>query len=433
MRSKTIVALAAVAAVAMAGCGGGEGGGDTRSGDGPVVLDFWGWGTATPDVVAAWNASHPDVQVRHTDAGGGTDSSAKLLTATRAGDAPDVALVEYATLPAMIVGEVAGDITAYASPIKGEFTDAVWSLTTFNGAVYGVPQDVGPMALIYNQKRFAELGIAVPRTWPEFASAAAAVRAADPESYLATFSPAEFAWLAGLSQQAGAEWWSVNGDAWTVGIADQPSFAVADFWQDLIDRDLIKVQPLLTPEWNTQVNQGKILSWPSALWAPGVIYGVAESQAGQWAMAPLPQWREGDPAVAFQGGSAAVVTTSTEHPTEAAEFAAWINTSPEATAIAISSGKYPASIKGQQAAVTSEPPVLMPQQKDFWAVAAQIAAHTVPEISWGPNVNVAASAFEDAVNRALQEGRPLRDALAETQRVVVDDMRKTGFTVTNQG
>jgi multiple sugar transport system substrate-binding protein len=429
MRSKMIVALAAASAMALAGCGGGDGG----AGDGPVVLDYWGWGTATPDVVAAWNATHPDIQVRHTDAGGGKDSSAKLLTATRAGNAPDVALVEYDTLPAMIVGEVAADITPYVAPIKGEFTDAVWNLTTFKGAVYGVPQDVGPMALVYNQKRFGELGISVPKTWQEFATAAAAVRAADPEAYIATFDAGEFAWLAGLSQQAGSEWWSVDGDAWSVGIADEPSLAVADYWQDLISQDLIKVEPLLTPEWNTKVNQGKILSWPSALWAPGVIYGVAESQAGQWAMAPLPQWREGDPAVAFQGGSAAVVTTSAEHPAEAAEFAAWINTSPEANAIALSSGKYPASIKGQQSAVSSEPPVLMPQQKDFWAVAAQIASHTVPEISWGPDVNVAASAYEDAVNRALREGRPLRDALVETQRVVVDDMRKTGFTVTNQG
>jgi multiple sugar transport system substrate-binding protein len=430
MRSKTIVALAAVSAMALAGCGGG---GEGAAADGPVVLDYWGWGTATPDVVAAWNASHPDIQVRHTDAGGGTDSSAKLLTATRAGDAPDVALVEYGTLPAMIVGDVAADITEYVGPIEGAFTDAVWSLTRFNGAVHGVPQDVGPMALIYNQQRFTELGISVPTTWQEFATAAEAVRAADPDAYIATFDPGEFAWLAGLSQQAGGEWWSVDGDAWTVGIADEPSYAVADYWQDLIDRDLVKVEPMLTPEWNTQVNQGNVLSWPSALWAPGVLYGIAEAQVGQWAMAPLPQWEAGEKAVAFQGGSAVVVTTSSEHPAEAAEFASWINTSDEANAIAISSGKYPASTSGQEAAVSSEPPVLMPQQEDFWAIAADIAAHTVPEISWGPNVNVAASAYEDAVNRAVQEGRPLRDALVETQRVVVDDMRTTGFTVTDQG
>jgi multiple sugar transport system substrate-binding protein len=432
MRSKTIVALAAASAVVLAACGGGGGAGDT-AGDGPVVLDYWGWGTATPDVVAAWNAANPDVQVRHTDAGGGSDSSAKLLTAARAGDAPDVALVEYGTLPAMIVGDVAADITEHVGPVQGDFTDAVWSLTRFNGAVYGIPQDVGPMALVYHQQRFAELGISVPTTWQEFATAAEAVRAADPDAYLATFDAGEFAWLAGLSQQAGGEWWSVDGDTWTVGIADESSFAVADFWQDLIDRDLIKVEPLLTPEWNTQVNEGNILSWPSALWAPGVLHGVAESQVGQWAMAPLPQWTPGDPAVAFQGGSATVVTTSAENPEAAARFAAWINTSDEANAIAISSGKYPASTSGQDAAVASEPPVLMPQQTDFWAIAAQIAADTVPEISWGPNVNVAASAYEDAVNRALQEGRPLREALVETQRVVVEDMRTTGFTVTDQG
>ncbi len=431
MRSKMIALLgvAVTAAAALAGCGGASEAGR----DGPVVLDYWGWAGGTPEMVAAWNAAHPDIQVRHTDAGGGTDSSAKLLTATRAGNAPDVALIEYQTLPAMIVGGVAADITEHVGPVRPAFRDSTWNLTTFNGAVYGVPQDVGPMALLYNQQRFAELGISVPTTWQEFAEAAAAVRAADPDAYLATFAPAEFGMLAGMVQQAGGEWWSVEGEAWRVGIADAPSLAVADYWQDLIDRDLVTVEPLLTPEWNTRLNEGNVLSWPSALWAPGVLYGVAEAQAGQWAMGPLPQWTPGDRRVAYQGGSAVAVTTSSEHPAEAAQFAAWLNSSEEANRLAITKGLYPASISGQAMAVSSASPELMPQQTDFWALAAEIAANTIPEISWGPNVNVASSAFEEAATRAVQEGRPLREALAETQRVVVEDMRKTGFTVLDHG
>jgi multiple sugar transport system substrate-binding protein len=71
----------------------------------------------------------------------------------------------------------------------------------------------------------------------------------------------------------------------------------------------------------------------------------------------------------------------------------------------------------------------MPQQTDYWEVAAEIAANTIPDISWGPNVNVASSAFQDAVANAITNGTPLRDALVETQQVVVDDMTTTGFVV----
>ncbi|WP_456847601.1 ABC transporter substrate-binding protein [Cellulomonas sp. P5_C6] len=434
MRSRLLTAVGVVAATSLAlvGCssGAGDDAGSGESAAGPVTLQYWAWGTAQDPLVDAWNKAHPDIQVKHTDAGGGTDSSAKLLTATRAGNAPDLSVVEYQTLPAMIVGDVAADITKYVGDdVKKSFTDSTWGLTTFNDAIYGVPQDVGPMAFVYNKARLDALGVKVPTTWAEFKTAAEAVHTADPSTYLATFNTTEFGFFAGMAQQAGAKWWSVDGDTWTVGIDDEASKEVADYWQDLIDNDLIKVEDLLTPQWNQEVNAGQILSWPSALWAPGVIYGVAPDMAGQWAMAPLPQWTPGDTAVAYQGGSAVVVTTSSKHPKEAAEFAAWINSSDEGAGIQLDTGQYPASTLGQTKAETSAPPVLMPQQTDFWKLASSIAADTIPSITWGPNVNVASSAFQDAMAKAVENGTPLRDALTATQKVVVDDMKTTGFTV----
>ena len=74
----------------------------TTSG-GPITLEYWAWNESQEQIVTAWNEAHPDIQVKHSDVGGGGDTSAKLVTSTRAGNAPDVALVEYNTLPAMIV------------------------------------------------------------------------------------------------------------------------------------------------------------------------------------------------------------------------------------------------------------------------------------------------------------------------------------------
>lgn len=433
-KTATAVATASALALVLAACSsGGDGdGGAEAEGDGPITLDYWAWGTAQQPMVDAWNAAHPDVQVKLTDAGGGTDSSAKLVTATRAENAPDVAIVEYNTLPAMIVAGVAADISQHVDGLDAEFAPGVWNQVTFDGATYGVPQDAGPQALTYNQARFAELGIEVPTTWEEFATAAEKVREADPEAYITTFAPAEFGGFAGLAQQAGAEWWAVDGDAWSVNFDDESSVAVADYWQDLVDRDLVLAEPLLTPEWNAKLNEGKILSWPAGLWAAGVLYGVAEDSAGDWAMAPLPQWDESESAVAFQGGSAVVVTTSAENPEAAAEFARWMGSSDEAAAAQIEQGQYPASLAGQELTLESEPPLLMPQQDDYWQVAADITKDTIPEISWGPNVNVASSAFQDAMSKAVTNGTPLRDALTETEDVVVADMEKTGFEVTQK-
>ncbi|MFI2105503.1 ABC transporter substrate-binding protein [Isoptericola sp. NPDC019693] len=420
------VAAAAAASLALSACSSGD---VPASGDGPVVLDYWAWGTAQQPMIDAWNAAHPDVQVRHTDAGGGTDSSAKLVTATRADNAPDVALVEYNTLPAMMVAGVVAEITGYTDGLADEYAPGVWNQVSFEGGTYGVPQDAGPQALTYNKARLDELGIDVPTTWDEFAEAAQQVRDADPDAYLTTFAPAEFGGFAGYAQQAGAQWWSVDDARWTVDFDDDASVAVADYWQDLIDRDLVRAEPLLTPEWNAQVNKGEVLSWPTGLWAAGVLYGVAEDTAGDWAMAPLPRWDADDPSVGFQGGSALVVTTSSEHPAEAAEFARWMGTSEEAAAAQIEQGQYPASLAGQEMTLHSDPPLLMPRQEDYWTIAAEITRNTIPEISWGPNVNVASSAFQDAMSKAVTRGTPLRDALTETEEVVVDDMETTGFEV----
>jgi len=429
-RKSLLTAAALSAALVLSACSGGSGSGGEGGGDGPVTLDYWAWGTAQPGLVEAWNAANPDIQVRLTDAGGGTDSSAKLLTSTRAGEAPDVAVVEYQTLPAMIVGDVATDITDLVpQDVTDAFPASTWDLTRFNDAVYGVPQDVGPQALVYNSARLAELGITVPTTWAEFTEAARAVRAADPNAYLATFNPGEFGFFAAMAQQAGASWWEVDGESWSVGIDSSESVAVADYWQQLIDEDLVKVEDLLTPQWNQELNAGQILSWPSALWAPGVISGVAPDMTGQWAMAPMPQWTPGDDRVAYQGGSATIVTTSSDHPEEAAEFAAWINTSQEGADIQLTTGQYPASTLGQTTAEGSAPPELMPQQTDFWTTASGIAQNTIPAITWGPNVNVASSAFQDAMAAAVRDGQPLSSALAQTQQAVVADMEKTGFDV----
>ncbi|WP_043617061.1 ABC transporter substrate-binding protein [Nonomuraea candida] len=423
------VLLAACSSGTNGSGGDGAGGATQAARTGPVTLQFWCWSAGQKEKVAAFNKAHPDIQVRHTDAGGGTDTAAKLLTASRAGNAPDATCLEYQTLPAMIVAGALADISAHTGDIKDAFTPEVWSLTSFDGAVYGVPQDVGPMVMVYNKKRFDELKIEPPKTWRDFAAVAADVRKKDPDAYLATFAPAEFGNFAGLAQQAGSSWWKIEGDTWTVGIADGPSMQVAAFWQDLIDKDLVKAQPLLTPEWNNQLNKGNILSWPSALWAPGVLYGIAEKQAGDWAIAPLPQWTEGDDRVAFQGGSAIAVTKNSKHVQAAATFAKWMNTDKTAYDLQIAAGEYPASLAGQQATTESEPPKLVSGQKDYWQVAAQIAKRTIPHISWGPNVGTAQSAYQDAMAAAVRDKTPLVDALKKTQQVVVDDMKTTGFKV----
>ncbi|MGP4110777.1 ABC transporter substrate-binding protein [Streptomyces sp. 4N509B] len=429
MRRRILGRLGALtgAMALLASCGGG---GDDGGDDGGVVtLDYWCWGETTK--LEEFNATHDDIQVNHTDVGGGTDTATRLLTASRAGNAPDVACVEYQTIPSLIVSDTLVEIDDHAEGLQEQFSPATWNLSSFDGHVYGVPIDIGPMVFLYNRARFEELGIEVPTTWEEFAEVAAEVRDKDPDTYLMTLSSEEFGGFAGMSQQAGGQWWEVENGEWTVGIADESSLEVAEYWQGLLDDDLVQGAPLLTPEWNAQVNRGEILSWPTGVWGPGVIHGIAEEQAGDWAIAPLPHWEADGPGrVPFQGGSALSVTNDRE--VEAAvEFITWMNTSEPALELQIAAGEYPATLAGQEMTSEQPPPPLAGGQEDYWEVAGGAASSTLPNVQWGPNVNLAQSEFRDASSKALRGEGTLPDALRETQSSVVDDMRDDGFEVTN--
>ncbi|MFC7110901.1 ABC transporter substrate-binding protein [Nonomuraea rubra] len=244
---------------------------------------------------------NPNVTVKLSEVGGTTETASKLLAADQAGDTPDVVQIEYRGLPALVVAGAVKDITADVAGAKANVEPNIWAQTTFGGQVYGVPQDIGPMVLTYRKDLFDKFGVKVPATWDEYAEAAAQIRKKDPEAYIASFAANQLEFFAAHAAQAGAQWWSTDGNAWKVGIDGEASLKTADFWQDLVERDLVKVEPLLTPEWNAQVNNGKILSWAAAAWAPSVIYSVAPDTAGKWESAPLPQWTKGQAAVPFLG------------------------------------------------------------------------------------------------------------------------------------
>ncbi|MHC3473527.1 ABC transporter substrate-binding protein [Streptomyces sp. 7R007] len=426
---RTIVAAVAAAAATALLASACSSAGTSTSSDGKVTLQYWAWAPGSAQEVKEFNRTHPDIKVVHTDAGGGEQSSAKLLAAIRAGNAPDLALVENTALPRMIVAGAPLDITDYVSDVRKNYSSGSWAQTTFSGRTYGLPQDVGPMALLYRKDVFDKYGIKAPVTWEDYRKAAARIKARNPKLTMASLSTDGWGWYAAVAAQAGDDWWSVHGDKWTVNIDGANSRKVMDFFQGMFKDGLIAADPILTPTYNQKLNNGTMLSWPSAAWAPGVIYGVAPKTAGKWALAPLPRWNANDPTVSFQGGSSVIVTSKSKHPKQAAEFAKWLNASDTGAKMILNvQNGYPAALSGQKAATAQKPPALMPQQTDYYKVVAGIAKHTRP-VTWGPNTDVAATAFTDAMNAAVHNGTSWADVLTVTQKAVVKDLKKQGFKV----
>ena len=59
-----------------------------------------------------------------------------------------------------------------------------------NGGLWGIPQDTGPMGLLYREDLLGAAGIEPPKTWDDFA-AAETYRTKNPKSYLVNVAPSQ--------------------------------------------------------------------------------------------------------------------------------------------------------------------------------------------------------------------------------------------------
>jgi len=432
---KTFLPLAGVLTAALmmttAACSGSDdkGSGSTTKAGEKVELTYWTWAPNMDKVVEGWNTAHPDIHVTVNKQDGGDPAVTKLLTAIKAGSgAPDVMQAEYQKIPTLVSANALTDISKQAGSLKAKFPDSAWNAVTLGSeALYGVPQDSGPMMFYYRSDVLQKLGLQAPKTWDDYAAAARKVHAANAKQYLGTFSANDPGWFAGLSQQAGASWWGVNGDTWSVAINDANTQKVASYWGGLVQEGVIDNKPMYTPEWNAALNDGTQVGWVSSVWGPGVLEGSAKNTKGKWKAALMPQWDAASPANGNWGGSATSVTSQSKHKAEAAQFIAWLNTDPAGIqALVTQANVYPASV--DSSAALTAPPAFLSDQADFYSIAAESAKITKP-FTYGPDVNVAYSSYNDAFGKAAQSKKAANfpAALATMQQTTVDDMKNTGF------
>lgn len=417
---------AALAGPALTSCGGGPA-------DGPLELTFWAWAPEIEEVVELWNQQNPDVQVVVSRQDAGDAAVTKLLTAIRAKNgAPDLVQAEYQAITSLVSADAIADISGDLDPqTRGHFADGIWDSVNLQGeSVYAIPQDTGPIQFYYRADIFDELGLSAPVTWEDYAEAARVINAADPEMYLGTFSSTDPGLFVGLAQQAGASWWQIDGENWSVAIDEEPTQRVARFWGELVEEGVIGNEPMYTPQWNAALNNGTQVGWVSAVWAPGVLEGNAGTTEGNWAMAPIPQWDAAEAATGNWGGSSTAVTTQTPHREAAVRFAEWLNTSPDGVqALVTESAVFPADqIQADDA--LAEPPGFFAHQGDFYELSTS-NAESVQPFTFGPNVNVTYSLFSDAFAQATQarSAQAFTEAITTLQQGTVADLENQGYVL----
>lgn len=408
---------------------------ETRSATAPgtvVQLTYWNWAPHIEEVVAIWNKKNPGIQVTVSRAAGPLEIVPKLIAADRAGTPPDVTNVTYQDLPALVVNGLVADLTREMAPNKSKISDVAWSLVNFGGTTWATPQGTSPMMFYYREDLFKQFGLEVPKTWDEFAATAKKLHATDATRHLATFPTADPGLFAALTHQVGANWWSLDGDTWTVDIANPATKRVAQYWGDLIAGDAIATSQVWSPEWSAAMAEGRLLGFLSAVWAPPLINNIAPATLGKWNVAPLPRWTEGAGAKfsgGVMGGSATAVSAKGKNQEAAKRFALWITNDPEALEAYVRLiNIWPARLEARELPILKQAPAFIPQRADFYAMATAIDFET-PKVSWGPNVSTAFDAFRNAFGAAVKKKAGFVEALETVQRTTVRDMKAQGYPV----
>ncbi|MEV4612734.1 sugar ABC transporter substrate-binding protein [Kitasatospora sp. NPDC049258] len=436
LRLAAASAAAALGVTLLTACGsdGGQRPADRASDGRPVTLTFWGWAKGTKDVVAAFNAAHPDIQVTFEEIpSGNAGGYAKISNAVKAGNAPDVFNIEYPQLPDFVSQGAVQDISKLVpADLKARYLPQSIQLTTLGGATWALPLDAAPQAFYYRKDLFDRAGITPPKTWEEFRTAAGKLKQADPATRIATFFPDDPTTFEAMSWQAGAHWFGTVGDSWKVDLNGADSKRAADYWQQLIDQDLVRVNTSFSQQWTASLQKGETAGYLGASWGGGVLKSTLPEAAGTWAVAPMPTW-DGTPASGMLGGTTFAVSKDSKKAKAAVEFARWATTTPEGIQARIASGTssvYPAApelVPVARAAFTTD----FYGGQDVYAVYADAAKSIRPDWTWGPVMGATNNALKDSFGKlAAQGGGSVPQSLDAAQQATLAELKNRGLKVT---
>lgn len=436
---------ALVTVIATAACGGGDSAAtDQNTGDPDhAELLFWGWdsGNTMADLIADFEKDNPGITVKFNSTGTASDTQTALSNAVAAGNgAPDVVMLEDPTVTQFAVTGDLVDLSAFnAQDEADKFVSGPWNKLQMDGKPYAMPIDSGPEMFFYNKAVFDKAGVdgASIRTWDDYYEAAKKIRATG--SYIANNSGSamEFQPFTAQAWQAGAHPWKVDGDSVTIDMTgDAGMKRYIAFQQKLIDEDLINTKVAnWSDEWNRSLNDGSIASLTIGAWMPVNLMSGAPDQAGNWRVAQLPQWEEGQQSSAEDGGSALAITAQSKQQAAAYKFIEYLTLGKGAVTMA-DTGTFP-SLKS----ILEDPSFTDPDTETNRKVNAFFGGQNVNEVfveaaqrpveafQYLPYNAFAQSKFGDDISPAYARDKTLEEAFRDYGHDLAEHGTQQGYDV----
>ena len=443
---KAFAALTAAATlIGLAACGGGSDNASKGStGDAnKAELVFWGWDTGhtMTNLIKDFQKANPGITVKFNNTGTASDTQTALSNAIAAGK--DVVMLEDPTVTQFAVTGDLADLSQFgADKLADDFSAGPWNKLQYNNKPYALPIDSGPEMFFYNDAVFKKAGVdgTKIKTWDDYYEAAKKVKAAGSYMTNNSGSSMEYQPFTAQAWQAGAQPWKVDGEKITIDMTNDAGMKkYIDFQQKLIDEDLIDTKTAnWSDDWNRELNDGTIASLTIGGWMPVNLMNGAPDQAGNWRVAQLPQWNEGDETSAEDGGSALAVVGQSKQQAAAYKFVEYLTHGKGAQTMA-DTGTFP-SLKSILTSKSFTDPNSEANKKvnDYFGgqnvnqVLSEAAQRKVSKFAYLPYNPFAQSSFGDQISKAFSKNITLKEAFANYAKALADHGTQQGYTVTNK-
>lgn len=431
-------ARAAVAGLALTGllsaCGGSDS--DDTKASGPVTLPFWGWANGQEAVVKAFNAAHKDIQLKYTKVTDQLTMQKQLTNAVKADNAPCLVqnTAEYVT--SWVSQDALADITKYVEADKAKFNTGSWAGAQVQGKMYGVPTSSSPNFTIYRADIFEKYGLKAPTTWDEFIAAGKVLKKHGVK--ITNYAGEDPSTLEVLAMQAGAHWYSIDGNSWKVDFQDAGTLKAAEVIQEIIDNDLnskLSFADYAAVQRNYDTGgtaTRQISTWQMA----GMVQNFTKS-FGDWALAPWPTFT-GEAAKTPAGtnltGSVTLVTKGCEHQEQAAEAALWMSTNTGAVKTMASpetgNGVMPALADSDSYVPEAISEKLLGSHYQPAQQTVKDSLGTVTtDWTFGPNWTAMFTEMQAGWAKVVSKEQKVTDLLAHMQEWTVKDLKSRGISV----
>ncbi|MCI1983628.1 MAG: sugar ABC transporter substrate-binding protein [Bifidobacteriaceae bacterium] len=443
-------AIALVGALAMAGslaaCGGSTSSSSSASSDTSsnekVTINVWAWEPALKNVVPKFEKKYPNITVKLQNVGTNKDEYTALDNAIAAGSgAPDVAQIEYYAIPEYAIKSQLKDLSdTSAKDHQSFYTPGTWASVNYNGGIYGLPMDSGPMAFFYNKKVFDKAGIkSAPTTWDEFYQDAKTIKAKT-GNYI-TSDSGDAGFYDSMVWQAGGTPFKTTGtDTVSVKLtSDAGATKFTKFWQKMIDEDLIDTKTAgWSDDWNRALGDGSIAGLLTGAWMPANLLSGAPSASGNWRVAQMPQWSAGETANSENGGSSLAILSSSKKADAAYKFLDYVSHDSEGIKTRIDAGNFPSDNDTLKSSDFLNQTTLTDSDgkkneyfggQKFNAVLAKAAANVTTGYQFLPFEVYARGIYADTAGAAFTGKTTLSKGIAAWQSKIVDYAKQQGFTV----